>query len=65
MEIAIEKAKKHGFTIMALNHSGHLGRMGDYPAMAVREGLISLHFVNTHGGGTRLPPAFPFLDGHR
>jgi uncharacterized oxidoreductase len=47
MEIAIGKAKKNGFTFMALNHSGHLGRMGDYPGMATKEGLISLHFINT------------------
>jgi hydroxycarboxylate dehydrogenase B len=56
MDIGIEKAKKSGFAIIGLNHSGHLGRMGDYPAMAVSAGLLSLHFINTHGGGKLVAP---------
>ncbi len=56
MDIALAKAKKTGFVFMALNHSGHLGRMGDYPAMAVEEGFVSLHFINTHGGGKLVAP---------
>ena len=51
MDIGIKQAKKSGFAILGLNHCGHLGRAGDYPAMAVKEGLLSLHFINTHGGG--------------
>jgi hydroxycarboxylate dehydrogenase B len=56
MEIAIEKAKSDGLALMALNHSGHLGRMGDYPAMAAKAGFVSLHFINTHGGGKLVAP---------
>ena len=56
MDIALAKAKKTGFVFMALNHSGHLGRMGDYAAMAVKEGFVSLHFINTHGGGKLVAP---------
>jgi uncharacterized oxidoreductase len=56
MEIGIKKAKKCGFAIVGLKHSGHLGRMGDYPAMAVKEELLSLHFINTHGGGKLVAP---------
>jgi hydroxycarboxylate dehydrogenase B len=56
MDIAIRKARERGVALLGINHSGHLGRMGDYPAMAVREGLISLHFTNTHGGGKLVAP---------
>jgi hydroxycarboxylate dehydrogenase B len=56
MKIAIEKARKQGFTFMALNHSGHLGRIGDYPALAAKEGFVSLHFINTHGAGKIVAP---------
>jgi hydroxycarboxylate dehydrogenase B len=56
MEIAIARAKETGFVLMGLNRSGHLGRIGEYPEMAVEEGLLSLHFVNTHGGGKIVAP---------
>ena len=56
MDIGIKQAHKNGFAIFGLNHCGHLGRAGDYPAMAVREGLLSLHFINTHGGGKLVAP---------
>lgn len=56
MDLAIARAKRTGLLLMGLNHSGHLGRIGDYPAMAVKEGFVSLHFVNTHGGGKLVAP---------
>jgi hydroxycarboxylate dehydrogenase B len=56
MEAALAKAREHGFAIMGLRQSGHLGRIGDWPAMATAAGLISLHFVNTHGGGKIVAP---------
>jgi uncharacterized oxidoreductase len=56
MEHAIKKAKNNGVSLMALNHSGHLGRIGDYPAMAAKAGFVSLHFINTHGGGKLVAP---------
>jgi hydroxycarboxylate dehydrogenase B len=56
MELAIAKAREHGFALMALSHCGHLGRIGDYPGMAVSAGFLSLHFVNTHGGGKIVAP---------
>jgi uncharacterized oxidoreductase len=44
--MAIARAKQHGSAIVALGNSHHLGRIGHWAEMAVREGLISMHFVN-------------------
>ncbi|HEY6824639.1 MAG TPA: malate/lactate/ureidoglycolate dehydrogenase [Steroidobacteraceae bacterium] len=44
--LAIARAKQHGCAIVALGNSHHLGRIGHWAEMAVREGLISMHFVN-------------------
>lgn len=56
MEKAIAKAREHGFCVMGLNQAAHLGRIGDWPTMAVNAGLISVHFVNTHGAGKIVAP---------
>lgn len=56
MEQAIAKAREHGFCLMGLNQSAHLGRIGEWPEMAVAAGLVSVHFVNTHGGGKIVAP---------
>ena len=58
MAMGIQRAKQHGSCIMGLGRSHHLGRIGQWGEQAVREGLISLHFVNVlsrsivapHGG---------------
>ena len=46
MEMAIERARKHGSCIMTLANSHHLGRIGHWAEMAVAAGLVSIHFVN-------------------
>jgi uncharacterized oxidoreductase len=46
MQMAIERAKRHGSCIMALANAHHLGRIGHWAEMAVGEGLVSIHFVN-------------------
>ncbi len=46
MELAIERAKRHGSCIMTLANSHHLGRIGHWAEMAVAQGLVSIHFVN-------------------
>lgn len=56
MEKAIAKAREHGFAVMGLNQSAHLGRIGDWPSMAVEAGFVSVHFVNTHGAGKIVAP---------
>lgn len=58
MEMAIERAKRHGTCVMSIARSHHLGRIGHWGEMAVARGLISIHFVNVisraivapHGG---------------
>ena len=42
--------------MIALRNAGHLGRIGDWPVLAAREGKISLHFVNTSGAGMLVAP---------
>lgn len=56
MRKAIAKAREGGVALMGLNQTGHLGRIGDWPSMAVEAGLVSVHFVNTHGGGKIVAP---------
>jgi hydroxycarboxylate dehydrogenase B len=46
MQMAIERAKKHGACVMTLANSHHLGRIGHWAEMAVAQGLVSIHFVN-------------------
>jgi uncharacterized oxidoreductase len=46
MEMAIERARKHGSCIMVLGNAHHLGRIGHWAEMAVAQGLIAIHFVN-------------------
>ncbi len=48
-EIGIRKAEVAGTAIVALRHSGHLGRIGDFAEMAAAAGLVSIHFVNVAG----------------
>jgi uncharacterized oxidoreductase len=54
--LGIEKCKQHGVSVVALRNAGHLGRIGDWPLMAARTGIASLHFVNTSGAGILVAP---------
>jgi uncharacterized oxidoreductase len=56
MRLGIEKCARHGVAIIALRNTGHLGRIGDWPLMVARAGLLSLHFVNTAGAGILVAP---------
>ena len=46
MTLAMSRARELGSCIMSLAHSHHLGRIGHFAEMAVRNGLVSIHFVN-------------------
>jgi hydroxycarboxylate dehydrogenase B len=46
MDLAIERARKHGVCVMGLGRAHHLGRIGHWAEQAVAQGLISIHFVN-------------------
>jgi len=52
----IDKARRQGVAVVALRNSGHLGRIGDWAEMAAGAGMVSLHFVNTSGGGILVAP---------
>ena len=46
MQMAIERAQRHGSCVMVLANSHHLGRIGHWAEMAVAQGLVAIHFVN-------------------
>jgi uncharacterized oxidoreductase len=56
MKLALDKCAKFGVSLVALRNAGHLGRIGDWAEMAARDGKISIHFVNTGGGGILVAP---------
>lgn len=47
MELAIKKAKEHGFGAVVVNHSNHYGIAGYYASMAAAEDLVGMCFTNT------------------
>ncbi len=49
VQLGIDKAADGGVSIVALRHSGHLGRIGDWAEMAAAAGQVSIHFVNVSG----------------
>ena len=46
MELGAERAHRHGVCVVGLAHSHHLGRIGHWAEQCVRNGLVSIHFVN-------------------
>lgn len=56
MKLALDKCAKFGVSLVALRNAGHLGRIGDWAEMAARAGKVSIHFVNTSGGGILVAP---------
>src|SRR5262249_58216136 len=56
MRLGIEKAARHGVAVIALRNSGHLGRIGDWPAQVAAAGLLSPRFVQPTLAGRLLAP---------
>ena len=56
MDIAAARVREHGFAIVAIRNSGHLGRIGAWAEQLAAAGLVSLHFVNTSGFGILVAP---------
>ncbi len=56
LKLGVAKAGEHGVAVIGLRNSGHLGRIGDWALFAARAGKLSLHFVNTSGGGILVAP---------
>ena len=46
MTAAIERCRDTGLTLLALRNAHHIGRIGTYGEMAIKAGLVSMHFVN-------------------
>jgi uncharacterized oxidoreductase len=56
MAIGIDKARKSGVAVVALRHSSHLGRIGDWAELCAEAGFASVHFVNVVGAGAIVAP---------
>jgi uncharacterized oxidoreductase len=56
MEYGIQKALRNGAVTITVSQCCHIGRVGDYPLMAARAGLVALMFVNTHGAARLTAP---------
>ena len=46
MELAIEKARQHDIGMVVLQHSGHIGRLGEYVVTAARAGMMGTIYSN-------------------
>ena len=55
-KLAIRKARENGTAIVAGRQCCHMGRFGEYPAMAAEAGMAAVLFANTHGGGKIVAP---------
>jgi len=56
VDLGIEKARKHGVSVVGITNVSHLGRVGDWPIRAANAGMVSIHFVNTSGIGLLVAP---------
>lgn len=56
MQMAIAKAKIHGVAAITVHYQSHIGRLGDYPAMAAREGMIGLITADSGAGPKAVVP---------
>jgi uncharacterized oxidoreductase len=55
-ELAIARARSQGVGVAGARHANHMGRLGDYPAMAAARGMVAIAAVNNHGGGAWVAP---------
>lgn len=56
MDLAAERAHRHGFAVVSIRNAGHLGRIGAWAEQLAAAGLASFHFVNTSGFGILVAP---------
>ena len=64
MQWAVDRALQHTFGAVAVHHTSHIGRLGDFPPMAAEQGCLGLLMLNGGsrwvapfgGTGRRLPP---------
>lgn len=56
MEIAIERARTSHFALLSLRNSFHLGRLGDWGAMAAEAGFICILYANVQSSRPIVAP---------
>lgn len=56
MSTAIDAAKQHGMATVGLYNSGHVGRIGEWAALAVEHQMIGLVFCSGGGPGGLVTP---------
>jgi uncharacterized oxidoreductase len=56
VKLGVEMAERRGVAVVALRNTGHLGRIGAWAEQAAEAGKVSVHFVNTSGGGILVAP---------
>ncbi len=61
-KVAMDKARKQGLATVTLRNTSHIGRVGAYPLMAARAGMIGQIFVNAGHFGYQIAP-FGGIDG--
>lgn len=61
-ELAMSKARQHGTSTVVLHNCSHIGRVGAYPLMVARSGLVGLMFANAGRLGFQITP-YGGLDG--
>ena len=54
--LAMDKASRHGVAAVALRNTSHVGRVGAYPLMVGRAGMIGQAFVNGGRFGNQIAP---------
>lgn len=56
MKHAIARAKQHHIAVLSLRNCFHLGRVGDWAAMAAEAGFISIHYTNVLSPNSLVAP---------
>ena len=56
MEMAMDKAGTQAVSSVGIHNCNHIGRLGEYPAMAAERGMIGITTVNGHGAGAIVAP---------
>ena len=56
MEIAIAKAREHSIAAVGVFRCPHIGRVGEYPAMAAQQGMVGITVCNSGPPGGNVAP---------
>jgi len=56
MRLAIEKAQRQNVAALTVRYQSHIGRLGSYPPMAAKEGLIGLITADSGAGPKSVAP---------